>query len=80
MRQFLVEAATLSLFGAAAGIVLGLVGAKLLAMAFPFLPAGVAAWSIPFALCVGAGVGIVSGAYPASRAARLDPIVALRQE
>ena len=80
MSQFLVEAATLSVAGAALGIILGLAGAKALAMAFPFLPAGVAPWSIPFALVLGAGVGIASGAYPASRASRLDPITALRQE
>jgi putative ABC transport system permease protein len=80
LRQFLVESATLSLAGAALGIVLGLLGAKLLSMAFPFLPAGVAPWSIAVALVAGAGVGIVSGAYPASRAARLDPITALRSE
>ena len=80
MSQFLVEAATLSVAGAALGIILGLAGAKALAMAFPFLPAGVAPWSIPFALALGAGVGIASGAYPASRASRLDPITALRQE
>ena len=80
LRQFLVESATLSLAGAALGIVLGLLGAKLLSIAFPFLPAGVAPWSIAVALVAGAGVGIVSGAYPASRAARLDPIAALRSE
>ena len=80
MRQFLVEAASLSLLGAAIGIGLGLGGAKLLAMAFPFLPAGIAPWSIALALVVGASVGIVSGAYPASRAARLDPITALRAD
>jgi putative ABC transport system permease protein len=80
MTQFLVEAATLSVLGAAIGITLGLIGAKLLSMAFPFLPAGVAPWSIGFALALGATVGIVSGAYPASRASRLDPIAALRQE
>jgi putative ABC transport system permease protein len=80
LRQFLVESATLSLAGAVLGILLGLLGAKLLSMAFPFLPAGVAPWSIGLALVAGAGVGIVSGAYPASRAARLDPITALRSE
>jgi putative ABC transport system permease protein len=80
MSQFLVEAATLSVLGAAIGIGLGLAGAKLLSMAFPFLPAGVAPWSIAFALVLGASVGIISGAYPASRASRLDPITALRQE
>jgi putative ABC transport system permease protein len=80
LRQFLVESATLSLAGAVLGILLGLLGAKLLSVAFPFLPAGVAPWSIGLALVAGAGVGIVSGAYPASRAARLDPITALRSE
>jgi putative ABC transport system permease protein len=80
MRQFLVEAATLSIAGAAIGIGLGLAGAKALAAAFPFLPASVAPWSIVVGLVLGAGVGIVSGAYPASRASRLDPITALRQD
>jgi putative ABC transport system permease protein len=80
MRQFLVEAATLSVAGAALGIVLGIGGAKILSMAFPFLPSSVAPWSIGAALVLGAGVGVLSGAYPASRASRLDPITALRQD
>ncbi|MBV9879978.1 MAG: ABC transporter permease [Gemmatirosa sp.] len=80
MSQFLIEAATLSVLGAAIGIALGIGGAMILAKAFPFLPAGIAPWSIGFALALGATVGIVSGAYPASRASRLDPITALRQE
>lgn len=80
LSQFLVEAAVLSLLGAAVGIMLGLVGAKLLSMAFPFLPAGIAPWSIGAALVMGAGVGIAAGAYPASRASRLDPIAALRAD
>ncbi len=79
MRQFLVEAATLSLFGAAIGIVLGAAMAKLIAATTP-LPAAVALWSVIAALAVGAGVGIVAGIYTANRAARMDPILALRQE
>ena len=79
MSQFLVEAATLSLLGAAIGIALGIGAAKLVAALSP-LPAAVAPWSIGAALLLGAGVGIVAGIYPASRAARLDPIEALRQE
>ena len=79
MSQFLIEAATLSVIGAAIGIGLGIAMAKLIA-AFTPLPAGVALWSIFAALALGAGVGIVAGVYPASRAARLDPIEALRQE
>ena len=79
LSQFLVEAATLSLVGAAIGIGLGIAAAKTIAALSP-LPAAVAPWSIVMALFLGAGVGIVAGMYPASRAARLDPITALRQE
>ena len=79
MSQFLVEAATLSTVGAIIGIVLGILLAQFIAAVSP-LPATVAPWSIVAGVIVGAGVGIISGIYPASRASRLDPIAALRAE
>jgi putative ABC transport system permease protein len=77
--QFLVESAVLSVLGAAAGVGLGAVLAQVLASVTP-LPTAVAAWSVVLAVAVGGGVGIVAGVYPASRAARLDPVVALRAD
>jgi putative ABC transport system permease protein len=79
LSQFLIEASTLSTVGAAIGIGLGLLLARVIAATTP-LPAAVAPWSIVAGVLLGAGVGIISGVYPASRAARLDPITALRQE
>jgi putative ABC transport system permease protein len=79
MSQFLVEAATLSTVGAVLGIAIGIALAQLIAAISP-LPATVAPWSIVAGVIVGAGVGIISGIYPASRASRLDPILALRSE
>jgi putative ABC transport system permease protein len=79
MRQFLVEATTLSTVGAALGVAMGLLAAGLVASATP-LPASVAPWSIVVGVFLGAGVGIAAGVYPASRAARLDPVAAIRHE
>jgi putative ABC transport system permease protein len=79
LSQFLVEAATLSTVGAIVGIIGGILLAQLIAAVSP-LPATVAPWSIVVGVVIGAGVGIVSGIYPASRASLLDPVAALRQE
>ncbi|NKB90188.1 MAG: FtsX-like permease family protein [Acidobacteria bacterium] len=77
--QFLVEAVTLSVFGGAVGITLGYLAAAAIA-AFTPLPFVLATWSIVAALVTVIGVGVVFGIYPASRAAKLDPITALGYE
>jgi len=79
LRQFMVESATLAAVGAIIGVALGIGFAKLIAAVSP-LPAAVAVWSIFAGVGVGAGVGMIAGVYPASRAALLDPIAALRHE
>ena len=79
LSQFLAESTTLAIIGASVGIAAGFGLAELIAAVSP-LPAAVALWSVVVGVLVGASVGIVSGVYPATRAARLDPIAALRQE
>ncbi|MGQ0537379.1 MAG: ABC transporter permease, partial [Gemmatimonadaceae bacterium] len=78
-RQFLAEAVTLATLGGLIGVTAGWAFAGLIATASP-LPARVTAWSVALAIALGAGVGIVFGVYPARRAARLDPVLAMRAE
>jgi putative ABC transport system permease protein len=79
LAQFVVESATLSSVGAALGIGFGLALAFVVKSLTP-LPAAVAPWSVAVGVILGVTVGIAAGVYPATRASRLDPIVALRAE
>lgn len=79
MRQFLVEAVALSLAGGTLGIVLGLVASFAISRTLQWATV-VSPASIALAFGVSALVGVFFGWYPARRAARLDPIEALRRE
>ena len=78
-RQFLAEAIALTFLGGVLGVGAGWAFAQFVAAVSP-LPARVTGWSVAVALTLGAGVGVLFGVYPASRAARLNPITALRAE
>ena len=79
LQQFLIEAIVLSTIGGLLGVLAGWGLAALVSTATP-LPAKITLWSVVLAMALGAGAGTIFGVYPARRAARLDPIVALNAE
>jgi putative ABC transport system permease protein len=79
LLQFLIESGTMSLLGGVVGVLLGVAAAKLITMIVGF-PTSVQIWSVLMGLFMATGVGIFFGVYPASKAAKLDPVVALRAE
>jgi putative ABC transport system permease protein len=79
MSQVLTESVTLSTSGGLIGILLGFLAAQGIAATTP-LPARLEPWSVALGIGITAAVGLFFGAYPASRAARLDPIEALGRE
>jgi putative ABC transport system permease protein len=78
LKQFLVEAVTLSAIGGAVGVLLAwIVGMIMTAV---FFPTNLSIGAILFTIFVSGGIGVISGVFPAWKAARLDPIEALRAD
>ena len=79
LLQFLIESGTMALVGGAIGVLGGVIVAKLITLIIGF-PTSVQLWSVLLGLFMATATGVFFGVYPASKAAKLDPVVALRAE
>ncbi len=78
--QFLIEAAALTGLGGIVGIFFGWIISLISRLVFTSIPASVPMWAAVTGIVVSVGVGLFFGIWPANKAARLDPVVALRYE
>ena len=79
LLQFLIESGTMALVGGLLGVIFGIAFAKGIT-AIIGMPSAIKLWAVAAGLLVSGSVGVFFGVYPAKRAARLDPIAALRFE
>jgi len=78
--QFLTEAVVLTGMGGLLGMMLGWMISKTASIVFPSLPTAVPLWAVALGVVVSVGIGLFFGIWPAGKAARLDPVEALRYE
>jgi putative ABC transport system permease protein len=78
--QFLTEAVVLTTIGGMLGMTMGWMISRAVGLVFPDLPTTVPLWAAALGVLVSVGVGLFFGIWPANKAARLDPVVALRYE